>query len=158
MSLWTISFSLPCFCIDLHNHCFLSVDVYANVPYLCSNIPESPDYSVYISQLIRYARACSSYGNFIDRGRLLTKKLVDQCYMLEKLKICFRKFYGRYNDQHYNTPLTQILCDLVLCLCVLHTLDLTPPAMIGCILDSTAVAWRQQVTITLPGHLFIHLG
>ena len=49
-----------------------------NVPYIYSNIPESPAYGVYISQLIRYARACSSYGDFIDRGRLLTQKIVDQ--------------------------------------------------------------------------------
>jgi hypothetical protein len=28
-----------------------------NFPYLCSNIPASPAYGVYISQLIRYARA-----------------------------------------------------------------------------------------------------
>ena len=62
-------------------------------------------------------RACSSYGDFIDRGRLLTKELIEQGYMLEKLKIYFRRFYGRYNNlvKHYNTPLSQLLCDLVLC-------------------------------------------
>jgi hypothetical protein len=32
-----------------------------NFPYLCSNIPASSAYGVYISQLIRYARACSAY-------------------------------------------------------------------------------------------------
>ena len=48
--------------------------------------PESPAYGVYTSKLIRYARACSSYGDFIDTGRLLTKKLVDQGYTLAKLK------------------------------------------------------------------------
>ena len=47
-------------------------------------------------------------------GLILAKKLVEQGYTLEKLKINFRKFYGRYNDL-YNTPLSQILCDLVLC-------------------------------------------
>ena len=31
-----------------------------NFPFLDSNIPSSPAYGVYISQLIRYARACSS--------------------------------------------------------------------------------------------------
>ena len=72
-------------------------------------IPESPTYGVYISQLIRNARACSSYGDFIDRGKLLTKTLVDQCYTIKKMKIYFDiyfKFYGRYNDlvQYYNTP------------------------------------------------------
>ena len=65
--------------------------------------------------------------------RLLTKKLVGQGSTLEKLKIYFRKCYGLYNDlvKNYNTPLSQILCDLVLCCYVLHTPDLTPPDMIG---------------------------
>jgi hypothetical protein len=32
-----------------------------NFPYLFSNIPASPAYGVYISQLIRYARACDQF-------------------------------------------------------------------------------------------------
>ena len=32
---------------------------------LSSNIPASPAYGVFISQIIRYAQACSSYGCFI---------------------------------------------------------------------------------------------
>ena len=32
-----------------------------NFPFLSSNIPSSPVYGVFIFQLIRYARACSSY-------------------------------------------------------------------------------------------------
>ena len=35
-----------------------------NFPFLSSNIPTSPAYGVFTSQLIRYARACSSYGCF----------------------------------------------------------------------------------------------
>ena len=31
-----------------------------NIPYTCSNIPLSPAYGVYISQLIPYARTCST--------------------------------------------------------------------------------------------------
>jgi hypothetical protein len=34
------------------------------------NIPAAPAYGVYISQLIRYSRACGSYQDFIDRGLL----------------------------------------------------------------------------------------
>ena len=83
-------------------------------------------YHIYFDQFIflwclhlttyKIHRAYSSYGDFIDRGRLLTKTLLDQGYTLEKLKIYFRKCYGRYNDlvQHYNTPLSQFVCDLVL--------------------------------------------
>ena len=37
-----------------------------NFPFPSSNIPSSPAYCVFISQLIRYARACSSYGCFIQ--------------------------------------------------------------------------------------------
>jgi hypothetical protein len=34
---------------------------------MCSNIPASPAYGVYISQLIRYARASSNYSDFLKR-------------------------------------------------------------------------------------------
>jgi hypothetical protein len=47
-----------------------------NFPYLYSNIPYSPAYGVYISQLIRYARACSTCDQFLVRGSLLTNKLM----------------------------------------------------------------------------------
>ena len=32
---------------------------------------------IYISQLIRYSRACDSYQDFLDRGLLLTRKLLN---------------------------------------------------------------------------------
>jgi hypothetical protein len=35
---------------------------------MCSNIPASPAYGVYISQLIRYARASSNYSDFLKHG------------------------------------------------------------------------------------------
>ena len=38
-----------------------------NFPFLTRNIPTSHAYGVFISQLIRYARACSLYGCFILR-------------------------------------------------------------------------------------------
>jgi hypothetical protein len=34
-----------------------------NFPDMCSNIPASPAYGAYISQLIRYARASSNYSD-----------------------------------------------------------------------------------------------
>ena len=33
---------------------------------------------VYVSQLIRYARACSNYQDFMERGKVLTTKLLSQ--------------------------------------------------------------------------------
>jgi hypothetical protein len=48
-----------------------------NFPFKCSNIPAAPVYGVYIFQLIRYCRACGSYQNFLERGLLLTRKLLN---------------------------------------------------------------------------------
>ena len=50
-----------------------------------SNIPSSPAYGVYISQLIRYARGCSKYSKFVKRHKILTKCLLGQKYILVKL-------------------------------------------------------------------------
>ena len=47
-----------------------------NFPFLSSNIPQSPAYGVFVSQLIRYARASSLYEDFITRSQLLTSKLL----------------------------------------------------------------------------------
>jgi hypothetical protein len=49
-----------------------------NFLFICINIPSAPAYGVYISKLIRYSIACGSYQNFIDRGLLLTRKLLNQ--------------------------------------------------------------------------------
>ena len=41
-----------------------------NCPFLSSNIPSSPSYGVYISQLVRYARCCSYCDDFGFRHKL----------------------------------------------------------------------------------------
>jgi hypothetical protein len=69
-----------------------------NFPFLCSNIPLSPAYGVYIPQLIRYARACFANEDFSKQDKLLTKKLLLQGYNESRLKSSFRKFYRRNND------------------------------------------------------------
>ena len=86
-----------------------------NFPFLSSNIPSSPAYGVFFSQLIRYARACSSYECFILRAVRLSSKLLGQGYVMERLKSSFRKFYGRYGDliKHYEVSLSQMLHDIL---------------------------------------------
>ena len=69
-----------------------------NFPFICSNMPAAHAYGVYISQLIRYSRACSSYQDFLDRGLLLARKLLNQRFLLVKLKSSLRKFYSRHHD------------------------------------------------------------
>ena len=71
---------------------------FVNFPFLSSNIPQSPAYGVYVSQLIRYARASSAYIDFLVRSRLLTNKLSGQGYKRFKLITTFKKFYGRHYD------------------------------------------------------------
>ena len=86
-----------------------------NFPFLGSNIPTSPAYGVFISQLIRYARACSSYGCFILRATRLSNKLLEQGNDKERLKSSLRMFYGRYGDliKQYEVSLSQILNDIL---------------------------------------------
>ena len=87
-----------------------------NFPFLSSNIPSSPAaYGVFISQLIRYARACFSYGCFILRATRLSNKLLEQGYVKERLKSSLRKFYGRYGDlsKQYEVSLTKMLNDIL---------------------------------------------
>ena len=69
-----------------------------NLPFVCSNIPAAPAYGVYISLLIQYSRACGSCQDFLDRGLLLTRKLLNQGFLLVKLKSSLRKFYGHHHD------------------------------------------------------------
>jgi hypothetical protein len=60
--------------------------------------PVAPAYVVYISQMIRNSRACGSYQDFLDRGLLLTRKLLTQGFLMVKLKSSLRKVYGRHHD------------------------------------------------------------
>jgi hypothetical protein len=51
-----------------------------NFQNMCSNIPASPAYGVYILQLIRYARTSSNYSDFLKRHLHLRNRLLDQGY------------------------------------------------------------------------------
>ena len=57
-----------------------------NFPFICSNIPAAPAHEVYTSQWIRYSRACNFYQDFLDRGLMLTRKLLNKGFPLIKLK------------------------------------------------------------------------
>ena len=69
-----------------------------NFPNMCSNIPASPAYGVYISQLIRYARASSNYSDFLKRHLHLRNRLLDQGYEKICLIRSLKKFILRYQD------------------------------------------------------------
>ena len=83
-----------------------------NFPFLSSNIPYAPAYGIYISQLIRFARACSNYQDFMERGKALTTKLLSQGY--QKTVATLKKFCGRHHDlvNPYNVAVSRIVSDV----------------------------------------------
>ena len=66
-----------------------------NFPQLDGDVPKATSYGVYISQLIRFARACTSVNDFNKRNLLITEKLLKQGYRYHKLRKTFTKFYFR---------------------------------------------------------------
>jgi hypothetical protein len=67
-------------------------------PNMCSNIPTSPAYGVYISQLIRYARASSNYSDSLKRHLYLRNRLLDQGHKKIRRIRSLIKFIFRYQD------------------------------------------------------------
>ena len=67
-----------------------------NFPFLDGDVPRSTSYGVYISQLIRFARASSYAADYNTRNKLLTQKLLKQGYRYHKLRKTFSKFHRRY--------------------------------------------------------------
>ena len=69
-----------------------------NFQFLDGDVPRSLSYGVYISQLIRFARASSIVAAFNTHNKLLTQKLLKQGYRCHKLRKTFSKFYRQYYD------------------------------------------------------------
>jgi hypothetical protein len=62
-------------------------------------VTNAPAHGVYVFQLIQYFRACVLYKDFLDRGLLLTRKLLIQRFLVVTLKSSpLRTFYGHYHD------------------------------------------------------------
>ena len=75
-----------------------------NFPHLSSNIPISPAYGVNISQMIRYARACPTYEQFIYSRKPPTDKLLSRGHQGHCMVSTFRRFY----DCDYRTSLCEV--------------------------------------------------
>ena len=61
-----------------------------NFPFLDGDVPRSTSYGVYISQLIRFARASSNVADFNTGNKLLTQKLLKQGYQYHKPQNIFK--------------------------------------------------------------------
>ena len=82
-----------------------------NFPFLDRDVPRSPSYGVYISQLIRFARVCSNVDDLNSRNLFLTAKLLKQGYRYHKIRKAFSKFYNRHSELivKYNICLKTLL-------------------------------------------------
>ena len=85
-----------------------------NYPHLCGNVNTNNAYGVFIGQLIRYANACMSYDQFLERTRVLISKLVTQHFRLRKLSLKLEVFYKRhfFTVCKYGKSLLEIRKDL----------------------------------------------
>ena len=81
------------------------------ISFLDGDVPWRTSYSVYISQLIRFARASSNVSDFSCRNKALTAKLLKQGYHYHKLRKAFSKFYRRHSElvEKYNVSLRKLL-------------------------------------------------
>ena len=82
-----------------------------NFPFLDGDVPRRTSYRVYISQLIRFARASSNLNDFNYRNKTLTAKLLRQGYRYFKLRKAFSKFYRRHSAllEKYSISLKTLL-------------------------------------------------
>ena len=69
-----------------------------NFLFLDGDVPRSPSYAIYISQLIRFARVCSNVDDFNNSNFFLTAKLLKQGYRYHKIQKAFSKFYHRHSE------------------------------------------------------------
>ena len=82
-----------------------------NFPFLDGDVPWRTSYGVYISQLIRFARASSNLNDFNYRNKALTAKLLRQGYRYFKLRKAFSKFHRRHSAllEKYSVGLKTLL-------------------------------------------------
>ena len=68
-----------------------------NFPWLSGNVPRLPSYGIYISQLVRFARCCTSVLDFHSKNLQITSKLLTKGYRYHKLRKTFGKFLRSYS-------------------------------------------------------------
>ena len=83
-----------------------------DIALLDGDVPRRTSYGVYISQLIRFARASSNLNDFNYRNKALTAKLLRQGYCYFKLQQ-FRKLINRYKRIGYSLDIMRQTACLV---------------------------------------------
>ena len=83
----------------------------------------TPTYGTYISQVIRYSRACHNYDNFSSRHFTLAERLFNQGFSARKLIRTLYKFMSRYPElvSKFNKSPSPMICAGVLMAQLYHT-------------------------------------
>ena len=99
----------------------------------------------------RRALACGSYQDFLERGLLLTRKLLSEGLLLVKLNASLRTFHGRHHDlvNSYGTSGSQMTPDMF------HlSYTLSGPYHLVCYYSNTTqVPPVEKELLILPEHL-----
>ena len=67
-------------------------------PWFSGDVPILPSYGIYFSQLVRFARCCTSVLDFHSKNLQITSKLLTQGYRYHKLRKRFGKFFSSYSQ------------------------------------------------------------
>ena len=65
---------------------------------MSGDVPNLPSYGIYISQLVRFNRCCTSVFDFHSKNLQITSKLLTQGYSYHKLRKTFGKFFRSYSE------------------------------------------------------------
>lgn len=84
-------------------------------PFMSSNIPLFSVYSVFISQLIRYARAYYDQRDILIRGQLPTSNFLSRKLVKPRHTASMKTFDARYNllVQKYSVSISQHTRDIL---------------------------------------------
>ena len=85
------------------------------------DVPRLPSYGIYISQLVRFARCCTSVLDFHSKNLQITSKLFTQGYRYHK----FRKTFGKFS-RSYSELLSKGTVRISTCMCLLFSLSFLP--------------------------------
>ena len=91
---------------DIHTSVYHKRDDFGfpivNFPWLSGDVPRLPSYGIYISQLVRFARCCTSVFDFHFKNFQITSKLLTQSYRNHKLRKTFGTFFRSYSELQSN--------------------------------------------------------
>jgi len=110
------------------------------INFHCVNgdVPSSPSYETYLSQLIRFAKVCNKVEDFNDRNSIMSRKLLKQDFLYHKLMKTFDKFYNRqfYLVKHFYSSLINLMKKVK---CQINGVSLQPTASLITFLKSPAL-------------------